>query len=343
MSPSAYTNGTADNGAVGQNGNGTTTATRRTLGRGIYVPTVAFFDPETDELDLKTVSKHAVRLAQAGVAGLAVQGSNGEAVHLTYEERAIVTKTTRAALDAAGFQSMPIIVGCGAQSTVEALSFCKQAGASGGDYALVLPPSYYAGLFSDSTVLEFFTSIADASPVPIIIYNYPGATGGLDLNSDVISTLSKHKNIVGCKFTCGNTGKLGRVAASARATGEDFQCFAGSADFTVSSLANGGAGVIGGLGNISPRANVRLFELAEAGKTAEATALQEVIANGDWVAIQTGVVGVKAALQEYFGYGGWARKPLPRPDAAKVAKIAEGMKAMMDVEKSLEKATAPVS
>ncbi|KAL7932525.1 aldolase [Trichoderma chlorosporum] len=328
MSPSAYS--PAEAAANGEH-------QPRALTRGIYVPTVAFFDPETDELDVKTVSRHAVRLAKAGVAGLAVQGSNGEAVHLAHEERNTITRTTRAALDAAGFSSMPLIVGCGAQSVIEAVSLCRDAAASGGDYALVLPPSYYAGLFDAATVESFFVAVADKSPIPIIIYNYPGATPGIDINSDVLVRLSRHANIVGCKFTCGNTGKLGRVASAVRASGDSFLCFAGSADFTLSALASGAAGVIGGLANVSPRANVELFRLAEAGpeKAAEAAALQAVLAAGDWVAIQTGVVGVKAAMQSYFGYGGWARRPLPRPDEIKVRSIADGMKQMMDVENAL--------
>ncbi|KAL7813212.1 aldolase [Trichoderma aethiopicum] len=326
MSPSAYT----ETAAIGERPS-------RPLARGIYVPTVAFFDPETDELDIKTVSRHAVRLAKAGVAGLAVQGSNGEAAHLLHDERNAITKATRAALDAAGFAAMPLVVGCGAQSVIEAVSLCRQAAAHGGDYALVLPPSYYAGLFDAATVESFFVAVADASPIPVIVYNYPGATPGIDINSDVLVRLSRHANIVGCKFTCGNTGKLGRVAAAVRKSGESFLCFAGSADFTLSAHASGAAGVIGGLANVSPRANVKLWQLAEAGadKATEATELQAVLAAGDWVAIQTGVVGVKAAMQAFFGYGGWARRPLPRPDEVKVKGIEEGMREMMEVENGL--------
>ncbi|POR34757.1 Uncharacterized protein TPAR_05028 [Tolypocladium paradoxum] len=328
MSPSA--NLGASSGAGGS------ASPQRELRRGIYVPTVAFFDAQTDELDVKTTARHVLRLAGAGVAGLAVQGSNGEAVHLTTEERSLVTRMTRSTLDGAGFSEMPLLVGCGAQSTVEAVALCRRAAADGGDYALVLPPSYYSGLFTDSTVVDFFTAVADASPIPIIVYNYPGATPGVDIDSDALIALSAHANVAGCKFTCGNTGKLGRVAASVRATGRQFLCFAGSADFTVSSMAHGAAGVIGGLGNIAPRSNVRLFELAEAGKADEAKRLQEAVASGDWVAIQTGVLGVKVALQEFYGYGGWARKPLPRPDAAQRAKIVDGLKDLVAVERGFE-------
>ncbi|KAJ6439795.1 alanine racemase domain-containingprotein [Purpureocillium lavendulum] len=333
-------------------------AAARPLRRGIYVPTVAFFDPDTDELDPKATARHATRLAGSGITGLAVQGSNGEAVHLLSHERSLVTKTTRAALDAAGYTHMPLLVGCGAQSTIETVALCRQAAADGGDYALVLPPSYYSGLFAagNATVRDFFTAVADASPIPIIIYNYPGATPGIDINSDVLIELSRHSNIVGCKFTCGNTGKLGRVAAAVRAarraavgsssdseeedggSGADFLCFAGSADFTIASHAAGAAGVIGGLGNVAPRSCVRLFELCERGDAArdEADAVQETVARGDWVCIQTGVLGVKEALRAFYGYGGWARRPLPRPDAAARDGIVEGLRGLADLEKELE-------
>lgn len=146
---------------------------RRSLTPGIYVPTVAFFDPITDNVDVETIASHAVRLAKAGVAGIATQGSNGEAVHLSHKERNLVTSTTRKALDAADFGHMPIIVGCGAQSTRESIELCEEAASAGGDYALVLPPGYYQGLFSKDTIMSFFQDVATASPIPILIYNYP--------------------------------------------------------------------------------------------------------------------------------------------------------------------------
>ncbi|KAI0477751.1 dihydrodipicolinate synthetase [Xylariaceae sp. FL0804] len=190
----------------------------RPLVPGLYVPTVCFFDAETEDVDSAAVARHAVHLASAGVAGLATQGSNGEACHLTHAERQLVTSTTRGALDRAGFTHIPVIVGCAAQSTRETIEYCCEAWRAGGDYALVLPPSYYAPLFAPAsrTIVEYYARVASASPIPVIIYNYPGGANGLDLSSDVIIELAKHPNIVGAKFTCGNTGKLNRVAAATR-------------------------------------------------------------------------------------------------------------------------------
>jgi dihydrodipicolinate synthase/N-acetylneuraminate lyase len=312
----------------------------RSLVPGIYVPTVAFFDPATDNVDVETTANHAVRLAKAGVAGITTQGSNGEAVHLSHKERNLVTSTTRKALDDAGFGYMPLIVGCGAQSTREAIELCEEAADAGGDYALVLPPAYYQGLFSKDTVRSFFQDVATASPIPILVYNYPGAVSGMDLNSDVIIELAQHPNIVGCKLTCGNTGKLNRIAAATRAAtvsdpGSGFMCMGGSVDFTLQTLIGGGSGIIGGMANIAPKSCVRLIELFEAGKYADARKLQAVIARGDWAAIQGGIIGTKAALMAHFGYGGYARKPLPRPNKEETNKWRESFEELVRVENSL--------
>ncbi len=307
--------------------------THRPLLPGVYVPTLAFFDLITEDLDLTTTAQHAVRLARAGVAGLATQGSNGEAVHLTALERNAVTRTTRRALDDVGFHDMPLIVGCGAQSTREAIALCRDAFAAGGDYALVLPPSYYRGLFSAESVTEYFLDVANASPIPLLVYNYPQAVGGMDLDSDAIIRLSRHRNIVGCKLTCGNTGKLNRIVAGAN---DGFMCFGGSADFTLQTLVGGGAGIIAGLANVAPRACVEVVELWQAGKVKKARRLQEIVARGDWVAIRRGVVGTKAVLEKVFGYGGFGRKPLPRPSEEEAEVATKEMQELLTLERSLQ-------
>ena len=312
----------------------------RPLRPGVYVPTVCLFDEATEDLDIDAIAKHAVRLAKAGVAGITTQGSNGEAVHLTHKERKVVTSVTRRALNEARFHSMPIIVGCGSQSTRETIELCQDAFHSGGDYALVLPPSYYKPMIPQDSLIQFFEYVATASPVPILIYNYPGAVSGIDLDSDAIIKLAKHPNIVGCKLTCGNTGKLNRIAAATNAAtpsdpGSGFMCMGGSADFTLQMLVGGGSGVICGLGNVVPKACVKVFEHYQSGDMAKAKSLQEVVARGDWAAISGGIVGTKSGMQTYFGYGGFGRKPLPRPTEEDVKKYAEAFKEIVEVEKAL--------
>ncbi|KAI1350739.1 hypothetical protein F5Y01DRAFT_285576 [Xylaria sp. FL0043] len=301
---------------------------------GFYVPTVAFFTPQ-DTVDEVTTSTHVVRLARAGVTGIVTHGSNGEAVHLDHQERSLITQLTRKALDDAGYTNMPVIVGCGAQSTRETIQLCKEAAEAGGSHALILPPAYYGGLLTTDLIKTHFRAVADASPIPVLIYNFPAACGGLDLSSDVVLDLAAHKNIQGVKLTCGNTGKLARIVAGTRGT--DFRTFGGSADFTVQTLAVGGHGIIGGLGNVAPVACLEVFKRWEGGKQDSARELQEIVARGDWTAIQGGFVSVKVALQKYYGYGGEPRKPCAFPIGARLAEQEKGFAELVEAEKGLAK------
>ncbi|KAI8624994.1 hypothetical protein F5Y19DRAFT_279784 [Xylariaceae sp. FL1651] len=309
-------------------------SSRPSLTPGFYVPTVAFFTAQ-DTVDETTTSEHALRLAKAGVTGIVNHGSNGEAVHLDHQERFVITRLTRDALVNAGYVDMPVIVGCGAQSTRETIQLCKEAADAGGSHVLILPPAYYGGLLNTDLIKAHFEAVADASPIPVLIYNYPAACGGLDLSSDVILALAQHPNIQGVKLTCGNTGKLARVVAGT--IGTDFRTFGGSADFTVQTLAVGGHGIIGGLGNIAPAACTEVFKLWEAGKQERARELQRIVARGDWIAIQGGYVSVKVALQKYFGYGGEPRKPCALPQGAKLAEQEQGFAELVEAENALTK------
>ncbi|KAI0482405.1 dihydrodipicolinate synthetase family protein [Xylariaceae sp. FL0804] len=301
------------------------------LSEGVYVPTLAFFKTN-DDVDLETIQRHAISLAEAGVAGLLVHGSNGEAVHLSREERSMIIQSTRAALDQSDHHLMPVIAGCGAQSTRETTELCRDAANAGANYAILLPPSYYGGLLDTRKVVQHFVDVADASPIPVMIYNYPGACSGLDLSSDAILEMAKHPNIRGVKLTCGNTGKLARIVDDA---GPDFFVAGGSADFILQGLVVGGHGTVAGTANLVPRACVRICELFRNGDLKEARRLQAVVAKADWIAIQTGFAGVKAALQHFRGYGGEPRKPCRLPADEKMAMIRQGLEEVMAIEATL--------
>lgn len=311
---------------------------RRVLKPGLYIPTVAFF-ADNEELDEGTTTHHAVRMARAGAMGLIVQGTFGEAAHLSHTERCRVTRTTRHAVAAAGYPQLPVLVGCGAQSTGESIELCHDAKTSGGDYALVLPPSAYAAQYTPATLKAFFTDIASASPLPVLLYNYPAATG-VELDTATIVDLARHPNIVGCKLTCNNMGKLVRVAAATRAAtpagpGSGFMCLAGSAEETLPALVGGGSGVVAGLGNVAPKTCVKLVELQNLGRADEARALQGAVARADLATITAGVVGAKSALRVFYGYGGFGRRPLPRPEEQETAGYAEEFREVVDVERAM--------
>jgi len=150
---------------------------------------MTFFDKETEDVDIPTVKKHAVRLAKAGLVGLVTMGSNGEAVHMSRQEKVSVTKATREALDEAGFKDVPVIAGCSENSIRLTVDMCKEASSAGAEYALILPPSYYRAQSSETVLFEYYTSVAEQSPIPIMLYNYPGAVSGIDMDSDFMIKL----------------------------------------------------------------------------------------------------------------------------------------------------------
>lgn len=111
--------------------------------RGVYAPVVAFFN-EDETLDFSALKQHVTRLANGGVAGLVIQGSNGEAPHLSHTERRQVISTAKETLKSTGRYDAIVIAGCGAQSTRETILFCTEAAESGASFALVLSPSYWS-------------------------------------------------------------------------------------------------------------------------------------------------------------------------------------------------------
>ncbi|KAK7531301.1 uncharacterized protein J3D65DRAFT_637180 [Phyllosticta citribraziliensis] len=307
---------------------------------GIYSPTMTFFDPSTEELDIATIKRHAVRLAQAGLVGLVTMGSNGEAVHLTRAEKTAVTQATREALDEAGFNDVPVIVGASEQSIRGTIELCKEAAAAGGEYVLLVPPSYYRYAMDEAALYDYYISVADASPLPVIIYNYPGAVAGIDMDSDFLIKLAQHANIVGTKFTCGNTGKLTRVAlemdaVTAKSNGSGYMAFGGMADFTAQTAASGGSGIIAGGANVLPKTCVKVWNLWAEGQYDKAIELQKVLSKGDWVLTKSAIPGTKSAIQSYYGYGGFPRRPLKRLSADQVEAVKEGVKEVMAIESSL--------
>jgi L-threo-3-deoxy-hexylosonate aldolase len=267
-------------------------------------------------------------------------GSNGEAVHLTKEEKFAVTKATREALDSAGFTQVPIIVGATEGSVRGTVALIQEGADAGAEYVLLLPPSYFRGLMDEEAVYNYFIEVADKTALPLILYNYPGAVAGIDMDSDLLIRLAKHPKIIGTKFTCGNTGKLTRVALATNAKtpfedGSGYMAFGGMCDFTAQTLVSGGSGIIAGGANVMPKTCVAIWNLYTEGKRDEAFAMQKVLSKGDWVLTKAAIAGTKSAIQSYYGYGGHPRRPLKRLDDAKVLAIKEGIAEVMKLELSL--------
>jgi len=276
---------------------------------GVYVPAVLFFD-DNEEFDIPAIKAHILRLAKAGVTGIVVQGSNGEAQHLSHEERKQAISLTRQTLDDNGFQNVVIIAGCGAQSARETKKLCSDAADAGAAFVLVLTPSVWPNSMTPEAILRFHREIADASPIPYMVYNFPTVTAGQDLDSDIIIALAAHPNIVGTKLSCGNVGKLHRITSTVPAS--QFSTLAGVSEILLQGLLSGSSGAIAALPNIVPKLHMKLYTLYKEGKIDEAMAIQAQLGQGDFATGKVGSIGaIKALVSKHFGYGGVkVRSPL---------------------------------
>ncbi|CAK7235105.1 4-hydroxy-2-oxoglutarate aldolase, mitochondrial [Sporothrix eucalyptigena] len=326
----------------------------RTLVAGIYAPTQTFFLPAANTasnqtpgaLDAATIAKHAIRLAKAGCTGLVCNGSNGEAALLTAEERAQVVKITREALDATGLDKVPIIAGTSANSVADTLALTRDAAAAGADAVLVLSPTFVGGGIgmgpAGAGIERFYQLVADESPLPLVLYNYPAAAAGFDLDSDALLRLASHPNIIGTKFTCGSVGKMARVIGQVAPviseldnTTSGYLAFSGVADFILPAVIVGGSGAIVGAANVFPRACVEVYNLSVAGKLAEARTKQQALAKADWSLTKRAIPGFKAILDHYHGYGGLPRLPILPISAEAAAELYEEIGEYMKYEQSL--------
>jgi 4-hydroxy-2-oxoglutarate aldolase len=201
-----------------------------------------------------------------------------------------------------------VVAGASTSSTRGTIVLCRQAAEAGAHVALVLTPAYYRGQMTAAALRAYYLAVADASRIPLAIYNMPANAAGVDLDAETIIALSAHQNIAAVKDSSGNISKLARIAAEAR---EGFKVFAGSAGFLLPALAVGAVGAVAALANIAPRECLRLIELWRAGEMEPTRALQaRLVAPNTAVTSGYGVAGLKAALRLVAGYGGEPRAPL---------------------------------
>jgi len=261
---------------------------------GVWCPAVTMFDPTTDRLDPESQAKYYAYLSKTGLAGLVILGTNAETFLLTREERRELLTIARAACG----EGFPLMAGVGGHSTRQVLEFIDDAAGAGADYVLVLPPAYFGKATTPAVVDGFFGDVARASPLPVVVYNFPGVCNGVDLDSEMIAGLArKHENVVGVKLTCGSVAKITRLAAEFPP--ERFAVFGGQSDFLVGGLAVGSAGCIAAFANLFPKTIVEVYRAYRLGLFDEALALHRRAARAEQACKAGGVASIKYAASVF--------------------------------------------
>lgn len=277
---------------------------------GIFPPLPTSYD-KNEEVSHVDMGNNIRALCQYELAGFLILGSNGELINLSEGEKIGIYENTRKAIAA----DKIMLAGTGGQSTRETIRLTNYAAQAGVDAVLVLNPSYYRGLMTTEALKYHYHSVADASPVPVIIYNMP-ANSGLDMDADTIVSISNHENIIGMKDSGGNIVKMGDIRNRVK---PEFQILAGSAGFLLPALSIGAIGGILALANIAPLQCLSIYNDFISGRIEDARTMQiKMIAVNSAITSKWGVPALKTAMDHLGLFGGLARKPiLPLKDNIK--------------------------
>lgn len=254
-------------------------------------------------VSLGGLKENVRRYNKTGLAGYLVLGSTGESVMLLRAEADAVL----AAVKEVAAPGKLLIAGTGAESTAETIVRTKRAAVLGYQAALVKTPYYYKPVYRAETYIRHYRAVADASPIPVLLYSVPVFTG-VTLESPEILKLAEHPNIAGIKDSSGSVQRVGEVVSSAPV---GFQVLTGGAAVVYPALAVGASGAILALASALPEKFVELYELVQQGKHEQAKELQLALANtSKCIVTESGIAGVKYAM-DLRGYnGGVPRLPL---------------------------------
>jgi 4-hydroxy-2-oxoglutarate aldolase len=276
---------------------------------GVFAPVPTPFD-DRGEADPARLRAAFGRWIARPLAGFVVLGSNGEAALMDDFESDRVIVAAREAVP----RDRPFIVGTGRESTQAAIKAAKRAAEHGADAVLVRTPGFFKSQMTTEAFVRHYTAVADASPVPILLYNFTALTG-VDLLPAAVSQLAEHPNVIGMKESGGDVAKINDLVSG---TPGRFQVLAGTTSTFYAALSVGATGGILAPACVVPDACMRLFELARANRHAEALALQrQLLPLARLLGPAYGVPGLKAALT-LIGYDvGLPRPPLvPAPESA---------------------------
>lgn len=269
---------------------------------GIFPPIATAF--ATDGTLRPAVAGFLGFLKDGGLQGVVALGSNGEAAHLTETERLQWIASVRKSLPS----PLRLIAGTGAESTQASIERTRAAAAEGAEAALVIAPSYFKRQLTAEALRAHYHAVAEASPIPILIYNVPPHMG-YDLGAEWIVRLAGHPNIVGIKDSSGDIARLPGLRSR---LGPDFLLLAGAGEKLVDALEAGADGAIAALANLAPHTSAAIRTAWLEGRPDQARQLQRTISPlGEALSAGYGVPGLKAGLR-LLGYDhGNPRLPLP--------------------------------
>jgi 4-hydroxy-2-oxoglutarate aldolase len=286
---------------------------------GVFAPLPTPFDDD-DQVDRRRLRAALQQWLATPLTGFVVLGTNGEIGLLTDDECDLVVETARAIVPA----GRPLVAGAGRESTQATVRAVRRAATLGADAVLVRTPAFFKSEMTHDNLVRYYRTVADASPVPILLYNFANATN-VNLPPAAAAVLAEHPNVVGMKESGSDIAHLADLIAL---TPPGFAVLSGSATIFFSALCAGAAGGILALAALLPDACVRLFDLFKRGRHEEARALQRrLVPIARLISGRYGVPGLKAALALRGWDVGRPRPPLAPVATAAVAELKDAIAA----------------
>ena len=285
---------------------------------GVFAPVVTTFyeAAEGGDVDLAAFAANIRAHLAAGMHGIVVTGSTGEAALLDFDERAALVDTAREMVPS----DKRLIVGTGAESTRACIKLTRDAASRGADGVLVVAPHYYGAAMTEAALSDHYHAVADASPVPVMLYSIPKYMH-FALSPALVSDLARHENVIGIKDSSGNRELF---AEYMKAQSAKFSVLTGNAPMFHHALSIGSRGGILAVALFAAALTMDLYDAAQRGDSEGAAAAQaRVTPLGARIVGEMGVAGVKAAMDRVGLVGGPVRSPLLPLDANQRAALDE--------------------
>ena len=280
---------------------------------GVFAPICTPFAANED-VDHDALRFNMARYAASGILGYLALGSNGENRSLAEDEKLRVLDDV---VRCKG-PGQVVLAGAAYDGQREAERFLDATADLGADLGLVLSPGYFRAQMTEEVLYRYFSSLADRSRIPLLLYNAPGFCG-VTLGGDLVGRLAVHQNIVGLKDSASSG-----IEAFLRFQGPSFHVLAGSANFLFRAMMGGSPGGTVSLANTFPQLALQLFTFGRARDQANGLALQERVTRiNKAISGAHGVAGVKAAMTIAGFRGGIPRRPLLPLEAAQVAALKD--------------------
>ena len=280
---------------------------------GVLLPTTTNFH-EDGSLDLDAFRSNLDKWLATDVSGLVLLGSTGERVHLNEREYMDVVQTARAGVP----KERLLIVGAGQQSTLGTIAEIQGAADAGADAVLVITPHFYRSAMTQEALIDYYSAVADASGVPILLYSMPALTA-IKIEPKTIAQLRRHPNIIGVKDS---SNDMSGFSETVNLCPDNFAVMTGNGTVLLDALKAGATGAILAVGCAVPEVCLEVFRAFTNGEKDRAEFLQSKLTPfAAAVTTGFGIGGLKAAM-ELAGYrGGRVRRPLRSPNATQISEI----------------------